>query len=638
MSASSVAAADGERGRWTLTVLLAQALPLLAVRQLPRTVLVLTAFVTAVSLGAGLPVTNGTVAQAIAVAFVVAGTHWPASALVPVAVLVPSVVGAWAGHATDLSRFTVVTGASLGLAWMLGDAYRRRAAVNTAIEAELTRRARHHRLQAEVGAVSERLAIAKELHNIVGEGLDAVIVQAAAARTRLGTAEATQSITAIETVARQVLTELDRFLALLRREVPERDTDRTAPAPPVVIPENRRFAWLETRAPAVTLVGTAAAVSALTLIDVAGVPGTHAAVPGWWPVAFSTAVGAALLARRRWPEATLTVLTVLIAGHLAAGIPVDNGVVSIPVAAHALMAQRGRGRGISLAAAACILPATATAVGEPSAAVQVATVLGVLTAIALYVGDTARVARHHNQTLLRRLADVEAEGALRQQAVVVEERTAAARDLHDSVGHALSLIIIQAGAARLGAGAGRSAALKRADDALAAIEQTARSSLASVEVAVSADKRHGSNAALSPPGDIEDLVDGVRATGATVHLDNAATGDLSQSLQSTVYRLVQEALTNAVKHAPGSTTTVLVDRSEDSIRIRVTNDRASRTSDALPSGGRGLTGMRERVALFGGTLNTGPTSDGGYVVDATVPVPKRFGDVDQTSAQVGGRQ
>ncbi len=444
MSASSVAGRQGPAGRWTLAVLLAQALPLLVVRRAPRAVLAWTATVTTAAVALGLPVTNGTMAQAIAVAFVVARTRWPVSTGAPVAVLAANAAGAWAGHISDLPRFVVVTATSLALSWILGDAARRRAAVHAAMEAELRRRARHHRLQAEVGALNERLTIARELHGLVGEGLDAVVVQAGAARTRLGTPEALAMISAIEAVARSVLTELDRFLALLRQDVPERDPDRTSVAAPVALPESGRT-WFERRAPIVTLVGPAAAVAALTFMDVVGVPQTHP-VPGWWPVAFSGLVGVVLVARRRWPEATLAVLTALMSVHLASGIPVDNGVVSIPVAAHALIAYRNRRRGLLLAVLACAVPTVAVAVGEPSATLQLGTVLAVLTAVALYAGDTARVARLHNASLLRRLMDVEAEGALRRHAVVAEERTAAARDLHDSVGHALSLVIIQAGA------------------------------------------------------------------------------------------------------------------------------------------------------------------------------------------------
>ena len=634
MSTSSVAEPHVGTARWTLAVLLAQALPLLVVGRLPRVVLAWTATVTALALAVGVPVTNGTAAQAIAAAFVVARTRWPSSVAVPVTVLAVSVAGAWAGPVDDLPRFVAVTGTSLALSWVVGDAVGRRAAVDAATEAELTRRARHHRLDAEVGALNERLAIARELHNVVGEGLDAIVVQAGAARVSLGTPEALQMITAVENVARGVLTELDRFLTLLRQDVPERDPDRTAPAAPVVVPESHRLPWLDTRVPAVTLVGTAAAVSGLTFMDVAAVPETYR-VPAWWSVVFSLAVGAALLGRRRWPEATLTALAVLVAAHLAAGVPVDSGVLSIPVAAHALIAHRSRRRGVSLAIGACALATVATAVGEPSATVQVGTVLAVLTALALYLGDTARVARRHNATLLRRLTDVEAEGALRRHAVVVEERTAAARDLHDSVGHALSLVVIQAGAARLGAASPAPTAHRRADHALAAIGETARTSLEAVEAAVHA----GGGAAPGPHHamDIDSLVESVRATGAAVEVEAAPTDDLPRSLQSTVYRLVQEALTNVVKHAPGATTSVVVDRSDELVRVRVANSPGRGGGNAVHSGGRGLTGMRERVALFGGQLDVGPAAGGGYLVDAAVPVPATQETAQVEPQAVGGR-
>ncbi len=635
MSASSIVGWQDAAGRWPLAVLLAQALPLLVVRRAPRAVLVWTATVTTAAVGLGLPVTNGMVAEAIALAFVVARTSRSASTAVAVAVLAANSAGAWAGHVDDLPRFVAVTATSLALSWILGDAARRRAVVHAAMEAELRRRARHHRLQAEVGALNERLTIARELHGLVGEGLDAIVVQAGAARTRLDTPEAPALITAIEVVARSVLTELDRFLALLRQDVPERDPDRTSVAVPVATPESGRFTWLETPAPIVTLVGTAAVVSVLTLIDVLGVPQTHP-VPGWWPVAFSAALGAVLLARRRWPEATLAVLTVLVAVHLAAGIPVDNGVVAVPVAAHAVIAHRNRRRGVVLAAVAWAVPTVAVAVGEPVDTVQVGTVLAVLTAIALFAGDTARVARQYNAGLLRRLDDVEAEGRLRRQAVVVEERTAAARDLHDSVGHALSLVIIQAGAARLGAGSQTPAALQSAAGALAAIEETARAALSAVEAALRAGD--GAGPGLLPPADLDTLVESVRSTGVVVQLDAAGIDDLPRSLQATVFRLVQEALTNVVKHAPGATTSVVVDRSDGLVRVRVANSRGRGRADAVHSGGRGLTGMRERVALFGGWLEAGPAADGGYVVDAVVPVQATMDGADAVPQEIGGRQ
>jgi len=637
MSTSSVAGRHGSTANWTLAVLLAQALPLLVVRRVPRAVLAWTATVTTVAVALGLPLTNGMVAQAIAAAFVVARTGWPASTAVPAAVLAANAAGASVGNISDLPRFVVVTGTSLALSWILGDTARRRSAVHAAMETELTRRTRHHRLQAEVGALSERLTIARELHSLVGEGLDAVVVQAGAARTRLGTHEAIAIINAIETVARGVLIELDRFLTLLRQDVPERDPDRTSPVAPVAIPESRRSAWLGTRGPGVTLIGTAAAVSLLTWIDVADVPQNHT-VPGWWPAAFGAALGTVLTARRRWPEVTLAAVTVLASGHMAAGIDVDNGVLCIPVAAHALIAHRPRLRSAATALLACAPPVVATAVGDPAATVELGTVLIALTALALYVGDTARVTREHNATLLRRLADVESEGALRRQAVVTEERTAAARDLHDSVGHALSLVIIQAGAARLGAGSRTSMALQRAAGALASIEETARTSLAAVEAAVHAGNGDGGDPGLHQPADVDGLVESVRATGMVVQLDAAGIDDLPRSLQATVFRLVQEALTNVVKHAPGASTSVVVDRADGLVRVRVANSRGRGRSDAVHSGGRGLTGMRERVALFGGQLDVGPAADGGYLVDAAVRVPATVDVADVAPQELGGRQ
>jgi signal transduction histidine kinase len=202
----------------------------------------------------------------------------------------------------------------------------------------------------------------------------------------------------------------------------------------------------------------------------------------------------------------------------------------------------------------------------------------------------------------------------------VEERTRAARDLHDSVGHTLSLVIIQAGAARLGVTSTTPGAPERVASSLDAIETAARSALGALDQ--SAHEAHaGGEHPLAPAGDLHDLVQGVRAAGTTVDVTAARTDDLPATLQSTVFRLVQESLTNVVKHAPGARAAVQVDRSTDVVRVRVSNAAGNGTGPPLPSGGRGLTGMRERVALFGGRLDVGPDASGGYVVEAAIPLP-----------------
>jgi signal transduction histidine kinase len=197
-----------------------------------------------------------------------------------------------------------------------------------------------------------------------------------------------------------------------------------------------------------------------------------------------------------------------------------------------------------------------------------------------------------------------------------KERTRIARELHDVVAHAMSVMVIQAEAADEVLDRDH----ERARTALRQIQRTGRDGLTEMRRLL-AVLRQDESPALAPPHGIQalrPLVDDVRATGLPVEL--TISGDpraVSSGVDISAYRIVQEALTNAMRHAGASAVSVRL-RYGDSLELEVLDDGNGRS----PSGtdGHGLLGMRERVALYGGTLDAGPAHGGGFRVRATLPI------------------
>jgi signal transduction histidine kinase len=195
----------------------------------------------------------------------------------------------------------------------------------------------------------------------------------------------------------------------------------------------------------------------------------------------------------------------------------------------------------------------------------------------------------------------------------LRERSRIAQDMHDSVGHELSLIALRAAALEL-------------DPSLPEEHRRAASELR--EMAGTATDRLGdiigvlrdTDAPLVPRDEnVPTLVERAAASGLSVRLIQEGDADLSPMVDRAVHRVVQESLTNASKHAPGASVTVTVASGEDDVRVRIVDTGAVRpVPSSVPSSGRGLDGLRERVRLVGGTLTAGPVNDGFEVV-ATMP-------------------
>ena len=218
---------------------------------------------------------------------------------------------------------------------------------------------------------------------------------------------------------------------------------------------------------------------------------------------------------------------------------------------------------------------------------------------------------------------VETEHAEQEQArrAVLEERARIGRELHDVVAHHMSLIAVQAETAPYRVGE----IPESVSGEFTAISATARTALAEMRRLLGV-LRNDDEAARTPQPQIDEIDEMITtARNAGIAVDYTPAGALEsvpQSIGLCAYRIVQEALTNASRHAPGAAVTVHLVRNEDALRLEVINGpgRTAVAADDDTALGQGLTGMRERASLLGGALTAGATTDGGFAVTAVLPI------------------
>lgn len=223
----------------------------------------------------------------------------------------------------------------------------------------------------------------------------------------------------------------------------------------------------------------------------------------------------------------------------------------------------------------------------------------------------------------RRLAEQETiSEAERAQRTLLEERTRIARELHDVVAHHMSVITVQADSAPY-----RISGLpEQAHEEFAAIAASARESLTEMRRLLTLLRSDGTEGERAPqPGldRVQQLVEATVRAGLPAELSlSAHLPDVPQAVDVSAYRIVQEALANVIRHAPGARTRVSVTSDGTHLTVLVVNDRAQQPDSPLEASGtgHGLVGMRERVRLTGGTLDTGPLPDGGFRVAARLPL------------------
>ncbi|WJV50734.1 sensor histidine kinase [Streptomyces flavofungini] len=366
-------------------------------------------------------------------------------------------------------------------------------------------------------------------------------------------------------------------------------------------------------------------------------PGVQHAVPrphGPGGLAFMVALAAvasgALALRRRYPLAVLCVVT-------AATLATPQSVLRLTFYAFVIAVYSAAVYSPYRVATLAALPVSVLLVGTSGNSVTpivpneyIALLILVPMAVAAVGLRTWKLRTVEGRTRLSALEREQAE-ALRR--AVEHERARIARELHDVVTHNVSVMVIQAGAART---IMRSSP-EQAGEALLAVEAGGRAAMTELRhvmgLLTMADEdeetRRGADvvdvaAELAPQpglGQLETLVGRVRDTGLPVEL--TVTGPprpLPPGLELAAYRVVQEALTNTVKHASGATAAVTVEYRPERLRVEVTDAGGRPCADAAAGSGRGLIGLRERLAVYDGTLNTGRRLTGGYRVEALIPL------------------
>jgi signal transduction histidine kinase len=333
------------------------------------------------------------------------------------------------------------------------------------------------------------------------------------------------------------------------------------------------------------------------------------------------------VALRRWPLPVLAAATVANAMVMVgAQAPLPFGIM-LGVASYLAASRLPRRLSIpavltsAAALGGALVYATFTA---RNGSVAVSAVEGFLPlAAGWFTGDSVAARRRYLAGLAEQAERARAAEAERARQQVREERVRIARELHDVVAHTLAVMTVQAGV-------GRRLMAKRpeqASTALESIETIGRTAQEELRVVLGLLRdEHNGTAPLAPAPrlvDVKELVETVRASGTPVDLHVSGTDrPLSPALELSVYRVVQEALTNVVKHAPGASAAVDLSVYDNFISLDVIDDGGRALRPAVPPAGlgHGIVGMRERITAFGGWLHAEPMAGRGFRVTAQVPI------------------
>ncbi|MFF0341210.1 sensor histidine kinase [Kribbella sp. NPDC004875] len=348
--------------------------------------------------------------------------------------------------------------------------------------------------------------------------------------------------------------------------------------------------------------------------------------PYWFRAACLAVLAFAVFVRRRWPLPALTVVAWAEIVILAFALGTTNGVQIALVPAISLLSYLSGRRETQLkhfvlvcswSLVGMLVLALTVARGALATEAVLTWLLMLLLALLLVVLPWL-VGRYRAQQALLATAGWErAERIEREQQMEIDqerlrERSRIAEDMHDSVGHELSLIALRAAALELDPSLPEEH--RRAAGELRESAATATERLGEI-VGVLRDQ----DAPTIPHDEtVRSLVDRAAESGLAVQLVEEVDAELAPMVDRAVHRVVQESLTNASKHAPGASVTVNVTTRADDVHVQVVDTGAERPV-AAPSGGRGLDGLRERVRLAGGALTAGPRPDGGFEVTATMP-------------------
>jgi len=319
-----------------------------------------------------------------------------------------------------------------------------------------------------------------------------------------------------------------------------------------------------------------------------------------------------LLWRRRHPGAAVAAVTVVVLVSIALGVWVIP--LQLGVALYTLMAVRTEWRERAIGVGAIVVVAIAVlAAGGLEFGAAAARVVFLIAAALL--GDSIGSRRAYIREIEEKADRLEREQEIEARRAAAEEQARIARELHDVVAHALSVIVVQAGAADDAFAREPAAALA----SIRAIDDAARTALTDLRRVLGI--LHHDEPEYEPQAGLEridTLVENVRATGLAVSVEvEGRQRPLPPSVAMSAYRIVQEALTNSLKHAHAEHVRIRIGYGA-TLAVEVRDDGRGATNGT--AAGRGLIGMRERVTLLGGTLAAGPQADGGYRVRADIPI------------------
>lgn len=331
-------------------------------------------------------------------------------------------------------------------------------------------------------------------------------------------------------------------------------------------------------------------------------------VPDWVVVVVLVLAGLPVVLRRFWPVAAFRgglvagLAAMLLGGQIV--VALDLGLVL-----YVLLAERPRRQGIRDLALALTLTLVVPLVppSEDTLGIVGFSWAVLIACAALGVAVQERRGR------------VEATMSRRERQAVTDERLRIARELHDIVAHSMSLITVKAAVANHVADQHP----EQARDALRVIEATGRDGLAELRrmlgVLRSEDEPGGDLTPAPTLDDLAGLVERAMSAGVTVSLAVRGTDALPEGVGAAAYRIVQEAVTNVVKHAAPANCAVTALAAEGTVRIEVADDGVGHEQAGTAGPGHGLIGMRERVLTYGGSFEAGPRPGGGFLVTATLP-------------------
>lgn len=346
------------------------------------------------------------------------------------------------------------------------------------------------------------------------------------------------------------------------------------------------------------------------LVPTAVLEGIFRELPVWRPISIVLVVG--LVFTLRWRRTNPLVVVAVAFGSVAvvdfaaiiAGVEWEtlNTTAFVLLLPYSLF-RWGSGREAAIGLAIMLVAAVLGAVNDPN---TVNDVLGGILILLLFMAVGASV-RYQDNAQRRQV----------EQGKLVE-REQLARELHDTVAHHVSAIAVQAQAGRTLARSKPEAAI----DALETIEEEASRALTEMRSMVGA-LRQGEDPDLAPQRGVADIERLANGAGDLPHVEVELSGDLDElrpSVQAALYRLAQESITNAVRHARHATRiNVCVAGDDNRVRLTVSDDGVATPLSAGSSSGFGIVGMTERAALLGGTLDAGPSTNGGWTVNAVLP-------------------